>query len=177
MIDLNVRLSIKASDHQLYVLTDFFPAVAPVPVISDWLADSGSQCPLRSCEFEGEDEVVDLIELRTQTPYLRNYILEADNISSEMLLYLRIRFYLHSLSTDLTVEFLIDQLTHQLLAGLAPSDVVLNSLEEANVGCSSPHENGGVYFPKVEAAEEEALLLGDVVHSSNPDHEQEFAYS
>lgn len=34
------KLSIKASDHQLYVLADFLSPVAPVPIISNWLAYS-----------------------------------------------------------------------------------------------------------------------------------------
>ena len=92
-----------------------------------------------------------------------------------MLFYLGVRFYLDSLSADLAIKFFIDELAHQLLAGLSPGDVVLNSLEEADVGCSSPDKHGSVYFPEVEAPEEKALLLRNVVNASNSHNEQELA--
>ena len=92
-----------------------------------------------------------------------------------MLLYLRVRFYLHAFSSNLAIELFVNELTHQFLARLSPCDVVLHSLEETDVGWSSPNEHSSVYFPEVEAGEQKTLLLGYVMHSSNSYNQKELA--
>lgn len=165
----------RSSDHELDVLVDVLAAVAPVAVVGDGLADAGGEGAVGRGQFEGEDEGGDLLEVLARLVDLSDDVLEADDVSAEVLLHLRVGLDLHALLAVPAVELLVDQLADQLLRRLAPGDVVLHLAQLPDVRQRAPQEDCGVDAPQVELVQDDLLLLGDVGHSSHSHHQQQLA--
>jgi hypothetical protein len=99
------------SDHQFYVFAYLFSAVAPVTVIRYWFSNSGGESALGGGQFEGEDELGDFLEVAAQAADLTDDVLQADDVSAQMLFHLSVGLDLHSLFADLGVQLLVDELT------------------------------------------------------------------
>ena len=168
---------IKLSNHYLDVFVYLLPAVTPVPVVLHWLTQSARQDALGGGQFEGEDEIIDLFEVGSQVDYLRYYILQTDNITSNVLLHLRIRFYLHSVFTNFPKQLFVDKFAHYLFRRFTPGDVIFYLLQLPDVGRGSSNESCSIDFFKVELGEDYSLLLGYIEDSSNSDDQQELAHS
>lgn len=146
-----------------------------MPVVSDGLTQTRGQGALGGGQLEREDEVGDLDEVRAQVGHLLYDVLQTDDLAPDVLLDLGVGLDCHPLVPHLPVQLLVYQLAHQFLRGLAPGDVVLNALEETDVGGVALHEDSSVDLAEVELGEDEALLARDVVGASYPDDDQELA--
>jgi hypothetical protein len=115
------------------------------------------------------------LEVGASAADLVDDVLQADDLPADVLLHLRVGFHVDPLLAHLAVELLVDQLGNEGLGGLAPGDVVLDPLEETDVGGGALEEDGSVDLPEVELAQDALLGLRDVGDSPDPDHEQQFA--
>lgn len=163
------------SDHEFHVLVDVFGAVAPVAVVVDGFAEAGGEGAFGGGEFEGENEVGDLLEVLPHRVDLVDDVFQTDDVAAQVLLHLRVGLDLHSFLPHLPVQLLVDQLAHQFLGGLSPGDVVLHPLQQADVGGGALDEGRSVDRPEVEFGEDDLLLLGDVGDTPDPDDEEKFA--
>ena len=75
------------SNHIHHVGLDFSSPVAPVPSILDGLPQPRGQGIRRGCQFEGEDKVQYGLEALAHGTNLLDNILQADDLSTDMLLH------------------------------------------------------------------------------------------
>lgn len=104
-------------------------------------------------------------------------VFQADDISSDVLFDLSVRFDMDSLIAYFAMKLFVDEFADQLLIGLTPGDIVFDPFELPDVGGSASEENSCVNFPEVEFGEDDFLLPGDVGGSPDSDDQQEFANS
>jgi len=158
------------SNHELNIVVDFLAAVAPVTIITHWFPDAGGQGALGGGQLEGEHEFSDPLELASHVYYLVYDVLEADDLSSDVLFHLRVWFDVDSLLPYFAEEFLVDQFADQLFGGFSPGDVVLYLFQLPDGGGRTFEEDSSVDLSKVEFGEDDGLLPWDVSDASQSDH-------
>ena len=146
-----------------------------MPIVRYWFSNAGCECALGSGQFEGEDEICDFLEAAAQGAHLADDVLQTDDVTTQVLLNLRVRFYLHAFFAHLAEKLLVDQFADQLLGWLSPSNVVLYLAQLLDVRRGAPHESTSIDASQAQLAQDDLLLLGDVGHSPHSHHKQQLA--
>lgn len=132
---------------------------------------SSSETTVRVGQVEWPQEVVDLLEVRTNGVDLVDQVLHGGNtVLAQSTLNDGVVSQSDSLGVDLTVTSLVDQLSHGSQVGVTVGDVRLSQLEQLRGGLGNLDENTRVDLSQTEQLQDLSWLwwdLGDTLDSDD----------
>lgn len=74
-----------------------------------------------------------------------------------------------------SISFLINEFADNFFGWFAPSDIVFDCLEDGQYNFSDFNKNGGVNLSETQLVENDFLLSGDILDTSDSDNDQQFS--
>lgn len=133
---------------------------------------SSSETTVRVRQSEWPQEVVGLLEVRTNGVDLVNQVLHGhDTVLTQSSLDDLVVSQRNSLRTNLTVTSLVDQLSHGSQVRVTVSDVWLSQLEQLRSSLGDLNKDTGVDLGQSQQLQNLSWLRSDLVDTLDSDHE------
>ena len=113
------------SNHITNILIYFTSSVSPMSSIFHWLPQPRNQSIRRCCQFEGENKGQNVFKTLAYIQYLVNNILQTNDISSNMLFDKFVWIYMYPFFSNLSIHFLVDELSDDFRWRFSVGDIIL----------------------------------------------------
>jgi hypothetical protein len=168
---------IRASEHRLNQVVDESFSVSPISSHLEGMT-LGVESSSGASKLEGPQEVVGFLEVLAAAGDLVDEVLDGvDLVLSEDLLHDVVVFEGNSLSVDLAVTSLEDELPDGILGRVTIGDVGLNSSEHIDGGFVQLDEDTVVDLSESEESHDSDGLGVEFVNTSDSNHKGDFGFS
>lgn len=164
--------------HLLDQVVDELLSVTGVTTLDEVEELSGSETTVRVRQLEGPQEVVDLLEVRTNSDDLVDQVLDGDDtVSAQSILDDLVVRQGDSLGVHLTETSLVHQLSDGGQVGVTVGDVRLSQLEQLRGGLGDLDEDTGVDLGQSQQLQNLSWLRRDLVDTLDSHNENQLGLS